>query len=183
MRRSALNLPRICAFGAVILAARPAAAGDPMPCADLAGLRIENTNLLSATAVPAGNDFPEHCRVLGYVRPAINFEIRLPAQSRNGRFLMVGCGGFCGAVDSEQTALVHSLNHGRRRGGLPHAGGGDDARGVVRRADQQSGGEAVPRWHPPGLGGVLALLADTSGRRWRPRSRASTSTGTRRDCS
>jgi feruloyl esterase len=38
----------------------------------LAGLRIENTNLLSAAVVPARDGLPEHCRVLGYVRPAIS---------------------------------------------------------------------------------------------------------------
>jgi hypothetical protein len=42
-----------------------------MPCAYLAGLRIENTNLLSSTVVPAGSDLPEYCRVLGYARPAM----------------------------------------------------------------------------------------------------------------
>ncbi len=28
------------------------------------------------------------------VRPAINFEIHLPATGWNGKFLMLGCGGF-----------------------------------------------------------------------------------------
>jgi hypothetical protein len=39
--------------------------------------------------------------VLGYVRPAINFEIRLPlADEWNGKFYMAGCGGLCGMVDA-----------------------------------------------------------------------------------
>jgi hypothetical protein len=115
MKQSTMNLPTIWAFSAVALVGGPARAGEAMPCADLAGLRVESTNLLSATVVPAGRDLPEHCRVLGYVRPAINFEIRLPIRTWNGRFLMVGCGGFCGAVDSEQ-GPVHSINYGLRRG-------------------------------------------------------------------
>jgi len=116
MRRSAINLPRLCAVGVVTLAAWPAGAGDPMPCTDLAGLRIENTNLLSATVVPAGRILPEHCRVLGYVRPAINFEIRLPTKAWNGKFYMAGCGGFCGAIEDSETLPVNSLNEGLRRG-------------------------------------------------------------------
>ena len=48
-------------------------------CASLANLKVENSNLLSATEVPAAGDLPAYCRVLGYVRPAINFEVRLPA--------------------------------------------------------------------------------------------------------
>jgi feruloyl esterase len=47
-------------------------------CATLEDLRVEDTNLLSSTVVPAADDLPEYCRVQGYVRPAINFEIRLP---------------------------------------------------------------------------------------------------------
>jgi hypothetical protein len=35
-------------------------------------------NLLSAAAVTSTGDLPAHCRVLGYVRPAVNFEVRLP---------------------------------------------------------------------------------------------------------
>ena len=37
---------------------------------------------------------PEYCRVLGYLRPAVNFEIRLPTKDWNGEFLMAGCGAF-----------------------------------------------------------------------------------------
>src|SRR5262245_23714289 len=53
--------------------ARAQPGGD---CGALANLKIENTNLLSAAIVPAGGGLPEYCRVLGYVRPAINFEVR-----------------------------------------------------------------------------------------------------------
>ena len=44
--------------------------------------------------MPAKAPLPEYCRVLGYLRPAINFEIRLPTKDWNGEFL-AGCGGFC----------------------------------------------------------------------------------------
>src|SRR3712207_8993048 len=44
------------------------------------------SNLLSAAVVPGADDLPAYCRVLGYVRPAINFEIRLPTQNWNGKF-------------------------------------------------------------------------------------------------
>src|SRR3954464_2772192 len=47
-------------------------------CPGLANLKVENTNLLSATEVPAAGDLPAHCRVLGFVRPAINFVALLP---------------------------------------------------------------------------------------------------------
>src|SRR5947209_19050577 len=76
----------------------PTSAFAAQDCAALANLKINNTNLLSAAEVPAEGDLPAYCRVLGYVRPAINFEIKLPLQRWNGKFYTVGCGGFCGTV-------------------------------------------------------------------------------------
>jgi feruloyl esterase len=84
-------------------------------CASLANLKIENTNLLSAVEVPASGDLPAHCRVLGFVRPAINFEVRLPLQSWNGKFYMAGCGGFCGTLDSDRPGFTNAMNFGLRR--------------------------------------------------------------------
>ena len=56
----------------------PIAVQAQADCATLADMKIEDTNLLSSAVVPATDDLPEYCRVLGYVRPAINFEVRLP---------------------------------------------------------------------------------------------------------
>jgi hypothetical protein len=97
----------------VIQAAPAAAAPD---CAGLASLKIENTNLLSATEVPAAGDLPAYCRVLGFVRPAINFEIRLPVERWNGKFYEAGCGGFCGTLNSDAPGFTNAMNFGLRRG-------------------------------------------------------------------
>jgi feruloyl esterase len=83
--------------------------------AALANQAIPNANLLSASVVPAKGDLPEHCRVLGYVRPPINFEVRLPARDWNGKFYMAGCGRFCGTVDSNSPGFTNAINHGLRR--------------------------------------------------------------------
>lgn len=97
--------------------ARAQTAPSDAECRALAGLAITDTNLLSATLVPAREDgLPAHCRVLGYVRPAINFELRLPISGWNGKFYMVGCGGFCGQVLSERPHFTNAMNHGLRRG-------------------------------------------------------------------
>jgi pimeloyl-ACP methyl ester carboxylesterase len=53
--------------------------------------------------------------VLGYVRPAINFEIRLPLQQWNGKFYMAGCGGYCGALDTDRPGFSNAMNFGLRR--------------------------------------------------------------------
>ena len=106
-----------CLMAAGVNARSADAASD---CASLAGGKIENTNLLSAMNVPAAGDLPGYCRVLGYVRPAINFEIRLPTTGAdgtgwNGKFYMAGCGGFCGTLLSDAPGFTNAANYGLRR--------------------------------------------------------------------
>jgi hypothetical protein len=92
--------------------ARAQPGGD---CGALANLKIEDTNLLSAAIVPAGGGLPEYCRVLGYVRPAINFEVRMPTREWNGKLYMAGCGGFCGSLDSDNDGFANAMNYGLTR--------------------------------------------------------------------
>ncbi|HEX9772453.1 MAG TPA: tannase/feruloyl esterase family alpha/beta hydrolase [Steroidobacteraceae bacterium] len=94
----------------------PGVAGASMDCASLAGLRVDDANLLSSVEVAARGGLPPHCRVLGVVRPAINFELRLPIEDWNGKFYMTGCGGFCGRLDSDRPGFTNAMNHGLRRG-------------------------------------------------------------------
>ena len=84
-------------------------------CATIEGMKIEQTNLLSATVVSAADDLPAYCRVLGYVRPAINFEIRLPVAGWNEKLYMAGCGGFCGTLDSDRVGFINAINYALRR--------------------------------------------------------------------
>lgn len=96
------------------LALTAGSASAQTPCQDLASLKIEDVNLLSATEVSAAGDLPAYCRVLGVVRPAINFEVRLP-QDWNGKFYMAGCGGFCGRLLSDAPGFSNAMNFGLRR--------------------------------------------------------------------
>jgi pimeloyl-ACP methyl ester carboxylesterase len=100
---------------AAILSLAPTSASAARGCAGLADLKINDTNLLSAAEVPASGDLPAYCRVLGYVRPAINFEIRLPLRDWNGKFYMAGCGGFCGSLNAEAPLFYNAMNFGLRR--------------------------------------------------------------------
>jgi feruloyl esterase len=93
----------------------PSFAQGGQTCESLASLKIDNVNLLSSITVSAAADLRAHCRVLGYVRPAINFEIRLPVQNWNGKFYMAGCGGFCGTLDSDRPGFTNAMNFGLRR--------------------------------------------------------------------
>jgi len=102
MIRPTVALASLMALASVAVYTRSMASRNAAPetCSALADLRIEDTNLLSATVVPAAGDVPEYCRVLGTVRPAINFEIRLPTANWNGKFYMAGCGAACGQLSS-----------------------------------------------------------------------------------
>jgi Tannase and feruloyl esterase len=93
----------------------PAAAQTVGDCDALEDLRIEDTNILSSGVAPAGDDLPEYCWVRGYVRPAINFEIRLPTKEWNGKFYMAGCGAQCGRLLADRPGFNNAMNHGLRR--------------------------------------------------------------------
>jgi feruloyl esterase len=99
----------------VLLAAACARAQPGGDCGALANLKIEDTNLLSAAIVPAAGGLPEYCRVLGYVRPAITFEVRMPTREWNGKLYMAGCGGFCGTLDSDNDGFANAMNYGLKR--------------------------------------------------------------------
>jgi pimeloyl-ACP methyl ester carboxylesterase len=60
-------------------------------------------SITSAGRVPDTKDLPGYCRVVATIAPMNNVEIRLPISGWNGRVLMAGCGGLCGAVQMERT--------------------------------------------------------------------------------
>ncbi|UCD82142.1 MAG: hypothetical protein JSW26_12165, partial [Desulfobacterales bacterium] len=49
----------------VFMSVGTATAADLAKCEALADMKIENTNFLSSTVVPAADGAPEYCRVLG----------------------------------------------------------------------------------------------------------------------
>jgi feruloyl esterase len=109
-----------------------ASAAAPRQCADLASLSLPNTTITLAEPVAAGafqapaaglppgmppvdySGLPAFCRVAGTVAPAptseIRFEVWLPAENWNGKFLGTGNGGAAGAVF--QFAMAEPLARG-----------------------------------------------------------------------
>lgn len=65
---------------------------------DFSEIADASTRIASATVVPATATAPEYCDVKGYLATQITFELKLPTQTWQGRYLQAGCGGFCGAV-------------------------------------------------------------------------------------
>lgn len=67
---------------------------------------------------------PAHCRVRGQIQGRTHFELRLP-ESWNGRFVMAGCGGFCGSLLPDKPGFSNSINEALKKGyaAISHDGG------------------------------------------------------------
>lgn len=101
-------------------------------CRSLMDLTVDDVTIVSASKVDGGGgalpvsalryaethdlrpedrpSLPDYCRVRGYVRPAINFELRLPVSDWNGKFFMAGCGGLCGQIHAERLDYSNGIN-------------------------------------------------------------------------
>lgn len=55
------------------------------------------TEITSAAKVKAGAE-PAFCQVWGIVHPQVEFEIRLPLTTWNGKFFETGCAAMCGVT-------------------------------------------------------------------------------------
>ena len=100
-------------------------------CAELVSLTFEgNTTIVATATVSTGSlvtptdqrltDLPAFCRVVGVSRPTndstINFEVWLPADSWNGKFVSSGEGGFAGRLNYTRLGLDGGLDEWLRRG-------------------------------------------------------------------
>lgn len=112
----------------LLLAAHITLAAEAASCESLASLALPDTSILSATLVPAGPfvppvpagakppqaarplDAPAACRVVGRIKPAVNFEVWMPAAGWNGKFQAVGGGGFAGVIS--YGPMIAALNRG-----------------------------------------------------------------------
>ena len=91
MRAAAQRCSQLAAYATAWAAANPARAR-------FAQIPDAPTALIKAEVIPAERDQPEVCRVEGVVAPNINFELRMPTTTWNGKFVHYGCGGACGVI-------------------------------------------------------------------------------------
>jgi hypothetical protein len=68
---------------------------------DLAANPEYPTAIASSTDVPAAKGNPEYCDVKGMIAPQTHFDLQLPVNSWQGRYLQNGCGGYCGTVGNQ----------------------------------------------------------------------------------
>jgi hypothetical protein len=110
--RPLLLILGIMLLGSGWASAAPLPAVKPVSsCADLAKLdftgldgapaRIDAASEVGAAAGKAG-----YCKVTGYIASDVRFEVRLPLDGWTQRFLMIGCGGYCGFVGVENDSVL-----------------------------------------------------------------------------
>ena len=89
---------------------RVASAAPRLPCRALAELSGGELTVVSAQEVPASQNAPAHCRVLGVIQPEVQFEVALPA-AWNRRLYMRGNGA--GTRDFFRLFMVPGMFHCR----------------------------------------------------------------------
>jgi feruloyl esterase len=142
-------------FAAVVTSGAFAA---PIPCEGLASLHLPDTTISVAASVPAGAFTPPGatapidtaaCRVAGIIKPtsdsSIVFEVWMPTNGWNGKFLQVGNGAWGGSI--QYGALGDALRRGDGRSlhvGVP---GGVPADGIQCRERRRlrGGDRCAPR--------------------------------------
>jgi feruloyl esterase len=100
----------MCVAGLFLLAAAPSHAATTTPPDDAASrcvalakadfTRIQDapTRIAASELAPASGADPAYCKVTGEIEPHVGVELRLPAGDWNGKFVEVGCGGWCGMI-------------------------------------------------------------------------------------
>jgi feruloyl esterase len=102
------------------------AATQSMSCEGLSSISIPDTRITSATAIdsmltlkaemgpspsPVQVSTP-FCRVEGILEKEVRFEIWLPQQGWNGRFLGQGIGGYAGYIPGAYSSMANALSRG-----------------------------------------------------------------------
>jgi len=91
----------------------PAAQAPAPACEALAGGRFNlvrgaPTEVVTASHTDPSGVMPGFCAVDGYVNPVDNFGLWLPDKERwNGKYIVRGCGGSCGAVATKLACASH----------------------------------------------------------------------------
>lgn len=132
---------------AAMFAAVFGSADQAVDCRGLTTLALPATAVTSATFVEAGEldlngvstsaDLPAFCRVEATTEPAIRFEVWMPTEGWNGRFVGVGNGGMAGRIrhDGLATALAAGYASASTDTGHPSSGRPFDASWASGRPD------------------------------------------------
>lgn len=111
---------RVVVFAALALCALSTQAQEPVksPPAAAACPSLVAPEGVVFSAPPAwveSAELPKYCRARGTIGGRVQFEMRLP-ERWSGRFMMAGCGGFCGELLPDKPGHSNSINEALKRG-------------------------------------------------------------------
>ena len=126
--------------------AAAAKAATPKSCDELTALALPNTTISGVETVAAGafkspapafggpgadfSKLPAFCRVMGSIKPSadsdIRFEVWLPAEGWNGKFMQTGNGGAAGSIVYGSLAEPLARGYAVANTDTGHQGGGGD---------------------------------------------------------
>lgn len=85
-------------------------------CEELRQLRLPDVELSRSRSIGERDDLPAFCEVEGRIVKRVRFVLRMPATDWNGKFVVAGCGGFCGSLNPDKPGYSNSINGALRLG-------------------------------------------------------------------
>ena len=95
---------------------------------DFAEIEDAPSQVVSAKVIDAADDVPSFCQVRGYSTPRIGFELDMPTDSWNGKFLYHGCFGVCGVIATVACSEAMSRGYACVLGDMGHSSSAADAK-------------------------------------------------------
>jgi hypothetical protein len=99
---------------------------EQLTTVDFSGVQDAPTQVTDAKLVDASTSVPAHCMVHAYVVPQVGIELLMPTSNWNGKFLEVGCGGFCGHTQTAACGMPLRRGYACISSNLGHIGSGMD---------------------------------------------------------
>ncbi len=134
---SKASLFQTCAIAQVPMQSMPSNPCSALAGRDFSAIPDAPTAILSAQIISSTAQTPAYCDVNGYVTPQVQFEVRLPTQNWNRRYLQVGCGGYCGSLRATPESITALNQHfAVAFDNTGHVGGGIGAGSALWGLDQ-----------------------------------------------
>ncbi len=100
----------------LLLAEVGVAAADNQPCAALGTADLPLTDVAAVSRPAPAESVPPFCQVEGSIEQRVGFVMRLPLADWNGKFVVTGCGGFCGSLNPDKSGYSNSMNESLKLG-------------------------------------------------------------------
>jgi feruloyl esterase len=93
---------------------------------DFSGVQDAPTQVTNAALMEATHGVPTYCQIQGYIDPQVGFELRLPVENWNGKFVEAGCSGSCGSIEVEHCDGPLGRGYACITSDMGHKGTGED---------------------------------------------------------